>query len=168
MLNWYALRSKPHQEDIVQSALRARGIETYLPVWRPPEARTGRRVVRPYFPCYLFARADLEVTGVSGLQYTPGVRQVVLRGDRPASVDGQVIDELRQRLVELEASLMDQRGHVLHHGDRVIIRAGLFEGYEAIFDRRLSSGERVRVLVDFLQHRTPCELDAAWVEKRVP
>ncbi len=166
MLNWYALNSKPYKEAFVQTYLSARGIETYLPVWRVRQRRGLGTSPRPYFPSYLFAYADLETVGLSTLQYTPGVRRVVFRGDQPATVGQQVIDELRRRLADLEDKPKDLLGHVLAPGDRVVITRGPFEGYAAIFDKQLSDGERVRVLINFLQNYTPCEMNAEFVEKR--
>lgn len=121
---------------------------------------------RPFFPSYLFAHLDLEATGLSAIQYMPGVRRVVLNGDKPARVAASLIDEIQQRLARLQIVILDKKGRPLAHGDRVLITGGPLEGYEAIFDQRLSSGQRVRVLVEFLQRRTPCELALELVKKQ--
>jgi transcriptional antiterminator RfaH len=164
MLHWYALNSKPHRERFLQDVLADAGIESYLPLWRP---RGHASELRPYFPSYLFARADLNVIALSKVQFLPGLRSIVSRGGEPVVVQPVVIDGIQKHLADLDLSVLDRLGHKLTSGDRVVITGGVLEGYEAVFDHRLSSGERVRVLIDFLQQRSPCEIDARWVQKKV-
>jgi transcriptional antiterminator RfaH len=55
----------------------------------------------------------------------------------------------------------------LRPGDKISIQVGPFAGYEAIFDGRLSGGERVRVLLELLGgRRLPVELSAACIEQK--
>ncbi len=165
MLDWYALNSKPHSEKIVYDALLARGIEAYLPAWQPPQRSTRARGPRPFFPCYLFAHADLDAIGLSVLQYLPGVRRLVFCGDQPARVPQVAIDRIRVRLAELEHSFTDAEGEPLFPGDRVVITDGPLAGLEAVFDRRLSSDARVRLLINFLQHGTRVEIERERIRK---
>ncbi len=165
MLNWYALNSKPHSEQTVYDALVARGIEAYLPVWQPPRRTKRARGPRPFFPCYLFAHADLEVVGLSALQYLPGVRRIVFCGDQPARVPPTAIERIRVRLKELEQCFTDAIGEPLSPGDIVTITDGPLAGLDAVFDRRLSSGERVRLLVNFLQRGLPVDIEREFVRK---
>jgi hypothetical protein len=44
-------------------------------------------------------------------------------------------------------------GPRFRRGDPVWIREGLFEGFEGIFDVRLSGGERCRILLKMIHHR---------------
>ena len=165
MLNWYALNSKPHSEKFVFEGLTSRGIEAYLPLWQPP--RQGRRGAgpRPYFPSYLFARADLEVVGLSALRYMPGVRRLVFCGDQPAFVPQVAIDRIRAQLSDLANTFTDAYGQSLTHGDRVVITGGPLAGLEAIFDHRLSSGERVRLLINFIQNGAHVDVEREFVQK---
>ncbi len=162
MLSWYALYTKPHKERQVEAVLASRGIETYLPL-----VPQGTRGTRPhaFFPCYLFAHVDLEAVGLSALQYVPGVRRLVFCGDQPARVPQAVIDRLQLRLSELDKCITDASGEPLTTGDRVVITSGPLAGFDAVFDRRLSSGERVRLLVNFLQRGTRVEIEREFVRK---
>ncbi len=166
MLDWYALNSKPHSEKTVYDALAARGIEAYLPVWQSQRRRAPR--ARPFFPCYLFVHADLEVIGLSALQYLPGVRRVVFCGDQPARVSQQVIDRIRVRLTEMDNSITDMIGEPLSPGDHVVITEGPLAGLEAVFDRRLSSDARVQLLINFLQRGTRLDIEPEFVRKVNP
>ena len=165
MLNWYALNSKPHSEKIVHDGLSARGIEVYLPVLQAPTHGARAALARPFFPSYLFAHVDLDRVGLSALQYLPGVRRLVFCGDQPAPVPQAAIDRIRLRLKELEKGITDGAGEPLAPGDRVLITSGPLAGLEAVFDRRLSSEERVRVLINFLQRGMHVDIEREAVRK---
>jgi transcription antitermination factor NusG len=166
MLNWYALNSKPHCEQLVHQALSSRGIATFLPLW--PSPQNSRRPTRahPFFPGYLFVHADLEVVGLSALQYLQGVRRLVFFGDQPASIPEAAIRSIERRLAEMQIGAVDAGGRPLSQGDRVVIVGGPFRGYEGIFDRRLSADERVRLLIDFSKKLTPLEIEREFIQKK--
>jgi transcriptional antiterminator RfaH len=90
----------------------------------------------------------------------------VFCGNQPAPVAQIVIDEIRRRLVEIEQSVVDAEGRPLRRGDRVEITGGPLAGLEAVFDERLDSGQRVRVLVDFLRKQARYELEAGLIRKK--
>jgi len=148
MQQWYALHTKPHAERQVEETLRQRNIEAYLPILHV-KTRRGRSSIRPFFPRYLFARADLDEVGLWSLHYMPGMRGVVMFGGVPATVDERVIEHIRERLAQVD--VVDKQGEILESGDRVRIVAGPFMDLEAIFDRRLSAQGRVRVLIELIQ-----------------
>jgi transcriptional antiterminator RfaH len=95
----------------------------------------------------------------------PGTLGLVSFGDIPATVPENLISELQQRLLQIEA----QGGLVLvdlKPGDPVRIVEGPFAGYEAIFNMRLPGKDRVQVLLSFLsQHPHLLELDADDIKK---
>ncbi len=155
---WYALYTKPHCERQVQGALDAKGIETYFPVMPVHTPRRGRPLFRAFFPCYLFAHTDLGIVGISGLNWIPGLRHLVMFGNTPATVDECVIARIQEHLAQPHA--MDEQGEFLQSGDRVVITEGPLRDIEAVFDKRLSASGRVRVLVDLLRRWTPVEMEA--------
>lgn len=163
MIAWYAINTKPHKERQVEAYLAERGIEIYLPTTPVQRRRKNRSAARPYFPGYLFARADLDVIGEWTLRYCPGARGLVRFGDKPGHVDDRFIDELRARLASIDT--VDKRGQVLQPGDPVIITSGAFADWQAIFDKRLSPAGRVRVLLKMMKHWATVELDAAMLHR---
>lgn len=167
MLNWYALNSKPHSERLVYEALTSEGIGAYLPLW--PTPRDVKRLMRPqpFFPGYLFVHTDLDVVGRSALQYRQGVRRLVFCGDQPAVIPETVILGIERRLTALEVHAIDSAGHALNRGDRALVTGGPFRGYEGIFDKRLTSDERVRLLIDFSSKLTPLEIEREFIQKSV-
>lgn len=163
MQNWYVLYTKPHSERMVENKLVADGIETYYPVVPAATLRRGRAPFRPFFPCYLFARVNLEDVGISRLNWIPGMRHLVMFGGVPAHVDASLIARIQEHLAQPHAT--DQVGEFLQHGDHVVLNAGPFQDVDAIFDRRLSAAGRVRVLIGFLQQWTALEVDASALRK---
>lgn len=155
MERWYALYTKPRRERQVHALLQERGIETYLPTVQRKVRRRDRpdRVV--YFPCYLFALLDFKVTPHSSIAWMPGVRRIVAFGDQPAVVADEIIDLVRERLSDVEEVGYGK----LRKGDRVRIQSGPLRDLEAIFERPLSSKDRVRVLLNVMGRMTPAEID---------
>lgn len=162
---WYALRSKPNKEEAAWQQARARGFETFYPRLRVQTVNPRARQVKPYFPGYLFVKADLGAVGSSVFQYLPHASGLVCFGDEPASVPEALIQAIHSRIGEIAAA-GGELYHGLKNGDIVSIHDGPFAGYEAIFDARLSGGDRVRVLLDWLGgRRVPVELDAAQIAR---
>jgi transcriptional antiterminator RfaH len=164
-MNWYALRSKSRKEDVVWRQLRDQGVEVFYPRLRVHTVNPRARQVRPYFPGYLFVRADLSATGLSYFQWLPHAVGLVSFGGEPSLVPENLIHAIRQRVENIEAA----GGQVfdgLQPGDVVRITYGPFEGYEAIFDARLPGSERVRVLLQFINARNvPVEISAGGIAK---
>jgi transcription antitermination factor NusG len=157
---WYAVRSKPNKEDFLASQLQAGGFVIYYPRLRVSIVNPRARKIRPYFPGYLFVHADLQTTNLSDLKWMPGGTGLVSYGGEPAVVPDSLITAIQRRVEELNASTKPIVAD-LNPGDPVILKAGPFAGYEAIFDGRISGQDRVRVLLNFLQRRqVPIEVES--------
>jgi transcriptional antiterminator RfaH len=171
--NWYALHTKPHKERQVASLLCSREIEIFLPLLRvnPVNPRAARE--KPYFPSYLFVHVDLDVIGLSTLRWTPGLLRMVEFGGDLGTVPASLISQIKDRLTDIRAA-GGLSLESLSSGDRVRVVSGTFEGYEGVFDTRLSGAERVRVLLELISDHqarrnisrtVPVELDAGKIEK---
>jgi transcription elongation factor/antiterminator RfaH len=160
---WYVLHSKPHKEKLLAEQLELRKIETFAPRIRVQVVNPRAQPMRPYFPGYLFVRADLEELGMSTLQYVPGSSGLIAFGGQPAFIPDGLIHAIRSRVEEINAAggeLFD----LLTPGETVLVHSGPFAGYEAIFDARLPGKERVRVLLKMLRDRKmPIELPAGFI-----
>lgn len=162
--SWYALRSKPHREAMVWRQAQAMGYDTFYPRLKVRPVNPRAKSVRPYFPGYLFVRANLEAAGLSTFRYMPHAIGIVCFGGEPAIVPDHLIQALRKRVEDLRVAQIDPLNG-LRRGDRVTIEGGPFEGYEAIFDVRISGAERVRVLLNLLGGRcVPLELNASLIQ----
>ena len=156
---WYAVHTKPRQEQAVEGFLLSRGIETYLPVLKPSRTRSRRKArPRPFFSSYLFAHLDLTRIALSSINWSPGVNRVVSFGGQAAVVPDEVLDWLKGRLAQVDGGDYF-RGLPLQSGDRLQMIKGPLRDMEAIFEQRLSSRDRVRVLVEILGRLTACDVD---------
>jgi transcriptional antiterminator RfaH len=165
-LNWYAINSHPNKEEILWRHLLSQGIEVFYPRLRVTPVNPRSRKIRPYFPGYMFVRSDLETTGRSIFQWMPYTKGLVSAGGEPVSVPDELISAIRARVEHVDA-IGAKKLDGLTTGDAVVIENGPFEGYEAIFDLRISGSERVRVLLKMLNARqVPLELRAGSIRKK--
>lgn len=160
MEHWYTLYTKPHKEQQVSNFLESKGFETYLPLIQV--RKRGRQKSVPFFSCYLFVRAAPS-NGYSSLRWTPGLRRVVSFGHQPALVEEHVISLIKQRLAAIQEAGCITYG--FKSGDRVVITSGPLRDFDAVFDQRLSSRDRAKILVDFVGRSTRCQVEIDSLEK---
>src|SRR5438876_1159069 len=93
---WYLVRTKQYKERLVQSKLSEFIPNTFFPLLRSKGLRWGRltETLTPLFPCYIFARFDLESTYYK-IRHTAGVIHVVCAGGEPSEVDEGIVEEIK-------------------------------------------------------------------------
>ena len=164
-LHWYVLRSKPHKGRALCHFAREQGHEIFYPCIPAKPVNPRASKIRPYFPGYMFVCVDIEAVGHSEFTWMPFSQGLVRVGGEPAAVDQNIVRAIKTRIAEI----WDAGGLVfreINPGDRVVIKQGMFEGYEAIFDDRVPGHERVRVLLNMLNDRyVPLEVDAGLIAK---
>jgi transcriptional antiterminator RfaH len=145
MKAWYALFTKPRSEQRVAHTLSARGFSTFLPMLA---ARPGQRVV-PLFPAYLFVQCDIMATGISALEWVPGLCRVLSFEGKPAIIPDRAIELIRTELnrIEEEGGLP---GHPFKPGDEVVVEEGPLAGLCGVFQGPVGPAERVHILLHFL------------------
>jgi transcription elongation factor/antiterminator RfaH len=159
--HWHALYTKANREHQVEAWLQAKDVETFLPTVRRSVHRRDRSDRIAYFPCYLFVRLDFDVTPRSELAWMPGIRRIVSAEEQPIVVSDEMVELIRRRLEEI-----DEIGYSeFRVGDRVRIKSGPFQDLDAVFDRRLSASQRVRILLNVLGRMTPIEIDSHCIER---
>jgi transcription termination/antitermination protein NusG len=144
---WYVLQVRPRFEKKVEFQLRAKGIETYLPVVRQVRWWSDRRklIETPLFAGYVFVRLQLSPKERILVLQTTGVMAFVgfLSGATP--VRSAQIDSLRRLLdSNMECSLRP----FLRTSQRVRIRGGSLEGVEGIL---INDGKHLVVSIDCIQ-----------------
>lgn len=150
---------------MIAQQLEGRGFPVFYPQLHVKPVNPRARTVRPFLPCYMFVKADLDQVGISLFQYMPFAVGLVSFGGVPAPVDPVLIQLLHERLTQLNAAGGELLGS-LQPGDRVAIVHGAFVGYEAIFDARLRDSDRVRVLIELLgQRQIALELAVGHLQK---
>jgi transcriptional antiterminator RfaH len=148
-VDWYLVRTKTGKERWVNDQLADTLPEVFLPLLQARTPRWGKMAwsIIPLFPCYLFARFDLQ-RSYFDVKYLPGVQGIVSAGSDPLAVPPYVIEEIRRRgidgVIKLEEKPFD-------NGERVRVVEGPFRGFEAIFDRYLSGADRVAILLSAVE-----------------
>ena len=143
-MHWYAIHSKPRQEERALENLQNQGYEAWLPLITIEKLRRGRLadVVEPMFSRYLFIRLDMEHTNWTPIRSTLGVSRLVSFGNRPAPMSDDLIQALRN---------MPERApeKLLQPGQAVRVIDGPLKGLEAVYQQ--ADGElRAMVLVDLM------------------
>jgi transcriptional antiterminator RfaH len=130
---------------------------------KPVNPRASK--IRPYFPGYMFVHTDMKAVGQSAFHWMPFSQGLVRVGMEPARVPENIILNLQNKVQQIrKAGGIQFDG--LEKGNRIFIRDGTFEGYQALFDTRLPGTERVRVLLEMLNDRlVPVEMDSSLIEK---
>ena len=163
-MHWYVLQSKPNNEELLCEQLRIRQIEVYCPRIKVQPVNPRARKMKPYFPGYLFIRANLDVIGTSVLKRLPGAIGLVDFGGELTYVTDDLLYAIRCQ-VDQANGIEREPLMGLKSGDMVTIQAGPFAGYHAIFDTYLPGHERVRVLLQMLRDRqVGLELSVGQVE----
>ena len=164
MQAWYLFYTKPHKEALVNQQLEDRGFETFFP--HTQFARGYRRGIRlePFFPHYLFVHVDLTFGTANDLKWLPGMRSIVHFGNSPAVVPEQLISSLRQRLEPYEKQVVTKTEWLFRSGQKVMVKEGPFEGFDAIFQKGLDGHQRVQVLLNVLGTWTRTQLDVEQIK----
>jgi transcriptional antiterminator RfaH len=138
LLSWYAIRTKPRQEERAVENLTSWGIATLAPRLKGDDGRHSQ-----LFPGYIFARFE-GLTMLHNIHYTRGVSYVVSFGGFPAPISDELIWEIHAR--------MDKNGIVhnekaLSHGDEVMVQSGLLRNFVGVFEREMPGTRRVQILL---------------------
>lgn len=156
---WYALRVKSNFERISTTMLSAKGIETYLPVYREVRKWSDRSKLTeiPLFPGYVFARFDMEqkLPVIS----TPGVVHIVPPYSAPAEVDASELNAVR---TAVNSGVTVGPHPFLEIGERVIIERGSMTGLEGILIE-CKRNFRLVISVTLLQRSVAVAIDRDWV-----
>ncbi len=152
---WMAIRVRSRFEKIAAEALRQKGYEYFLPLYRSTRVWSDRtkRLDLPLFPGYLFCRFSVR-NRVPVLE-CPGVMHIVGIGKTPIPVDDGEIVAL-QRIVH--SGLPVAPCEFLQLGQRVRIRCGPLADVQGILvDMR--KRHRIVVSVSLLRRSVAVELD---------
>lgn len=130
MESWYLLYCKRGQILRAQEHLERQEVNCLTPMIKIEKIVRGKRtaVDEPLFPNYMFVKFDPETIHTTTINSTRGVSHFVRFGSLPATVPGDVIEQLINHAPE---NITDP--DTPYAGDRVVITEGAFEGLEAIF-----------------------------------
>lgn len=154
-LPWFAVHVRSNSERMVDTILREKGQETFLPVYRS-RRRWFDRVVHldlPLFPGYLFCRVDTQLR--LPLLTTPGVVRIVGIGRTPEPVSEEAVSAVR---AILNSSFAAEPWPFLRAGQWVRIERGPLAGIEGVLVK-VKKLYRLVVSINLLQRSVAVEID---------
>lgn len=152
---WFAVRTKPHKEFIAQGHYIRQGFAVYLPstLKTRRHARRVDKVVRPFFPGYLFLHLAPEERRWITIGSTIGTIGPVHFGDQYPPVPKEFINALKDRENEHGyISTTEYERSFLKPGKKVRITSGELEGFEAVF-QEIRGQDRAIILLDMLRRQ---------------
>jgi transcription antitermination factor NusG len=161
---WFAVAVRPQHEKAVAGALRARGIEQYLPLYRARRRWSDRwkELDLPLFAGYVFVR--FAPAGRREVLTTPGLVAIVGFGGRPAEILPEQIAAVRRLS---DSGLRLEPWPFLKTGQRVRIERGPLAGLEGVLVR-VKAPWRLIVSVDLLERSVAAEVDREAVAPAAP
>lgn len=157
-LPWYAIRTKPRQEERAVENLKSWGITTLAPRIKGTNGRGHSHL----FPGYIFARfAGSKM--LHDIHFTRGVAYVVSFGGVPAPISAELIAEIYSRIDE--NGIVMRTMTALNPGDHVIIKSGCLRNFVGVFERDLSGSERVQILLRTVSYSAHVEISRSEVAK---
>jgi transcription antitermination factor NusG len=157
---WYALAVGYQHEQQAERALRSKGLETLVPLYKSQRQWSDRvkeiqlPVFAGYVLCYFPLRERLHVMD------TPGVGKIVGFGGTPAAVEDSEIAAI-QRVVASKQPWAPWP--YLKAGDRVRVERGPMRGLEGTL-LRTKDALRLVIGVEMLQRSMAVELDREAIE----
>lgn len=165
---WYAVRTKPMQEERADDNLRAWKVETFTP--RLKERRFARYAagptyaVKPLFPRYIFAKFNAQRL-LHKVNYTRGVQNVVGFGEWPTPIDDEIIDLIK---AQVDEDGFVKVGEEFKFGDKVKIKSGPFKSLVGVFERKIKDTDRVKILLTTVSYQSNLVIDRGMIEKVDP
>lgn len=158
---WYAVRVKPNYEKPVAAALRGKGLEEFLPLFRSKRRWSDRVKVMdlPLFPGYVFCRLNLEAR--MPLITTPGFLYIVGVGKNPEPVDEAEIQAIQS---VLRSGVVVTPWPSLIVGQKVQLKRGPLRGLVGVLTKIAANQLRMYVSVTLLKRSISVEVAPDWIQ----
>jgi transcriptional antiterminator RfaH len=163
--NWYAIYTKPRQEERATSNLRAWNLETCSPKLREsrycPSTQRPIQIVKPLFPSYIFACFDASSL-LHKVWFTRGVHSVVSFGGRPLVVSDEIILLIRS---QIDPEGFVTTGEQIAIGDKVRIKGGPLHDFVGVFEGNANAARRVKLLLSAVNYQCRIDVERDLIEK---
>ena len=145
-MTWYAVQHKSAQGDRAVAHLQNQDVACFFPKITVEKIRAGKRTkkLEPLFHGYLFVNLEQTDPMWAKLRSTRGIIRVVSFANKPAAIQDEVIQHIRNGL----DTVAEQGG--IKAGQPVELEDGPFRGISAIF-QAYDGEERAIVLINFMQ-----------------
>lgn len=162
---WYAIYTRPREEDRVDRNLTGWDVETFSPKIKKKQANPFNCKPiyhsQPLFPRYVFARFDADKM-LHKIHFTRGVKNVVSFNHTPLAVENEIIAVIRSKVGEDGFVRLEDE---LKCGDAVRIDDGAMEGVSGIFDRTVKEDRRVMILLTTISYQARVIVERESVRK---
>ena len=160
---WYVVHTKPGNEYRAEKNLTSQEIETFLPLLETYQCFGGRPLqkIKPLFPNYLFAKLDID-THYYKVKWTRGVSKILGVGGEPMAISERVIETIKARMGENNLVTLDDG---LQEGNIVQFTSGPFKDLMGVFDKKMSDGKRVKVLLNLIGVDVPVQVSRYQIKK---
>ncbi len=161
--HWFVIQTKPGNEHRVEANLSHQEIEAFLPLFENFQYAQGKLVqkIKPLFPNYLFAKLDIEAHYYK-VKWTRGVSKILGVGSEPVPISEKVIWTIRGRMGDNNLVRLDDG---LVQGAVVQFTSGPFKDLLGVFDKKMSDGKRVRVLLNLIGVDVPVQVSRYQIKK---
>lgn len=158
-LQWFALSVKPRHEKSTATALRSKGYEEFVPLYRSQRRWSDRvkELELPLFTGYVFCQFDVRFR--LPILTTPGVMRIVGVGREPSAVPDSEIDAL---MSVARSGLPVEPWPFLQPGCPIRIEDGPLRGIEGTL-LEIRQKERLVLSVGLLRRSIAVEVDRRWV-----
>ncbi|MGK0500801.1 MAG: transcriptional antiterminator RfaH [Oceanicoccus sp.] len=133
--DWFAVYTKPRQEQSALLNLERQSFKCYLPMADSLDQHSnarGKARHEPLFPRYLFLYADPEVQSLGPVRSTRGVTGLVRAGVELIKIPESIIAGLKVRM-HPATGLIPIDSVALNHGDKVRVCDGPFADLQGVF-----------------------------------
>ena len=164
--NWYAVFTKPRQEQLAAEHLERQHFECFLPMaFNPYQRRSKQRqlCIEALFPRYLFLRAVADQQSLGPVRSTRGVCCLVRFGMKLITVPENIIRSIKARM-HPESGLIELEPTPVNPGDRVRVFDGPFTGIEGILKAHTGQ-QRALILMDLLGTQSTVEVDSMLLQR---
>jgi len=150
MNKWYVINTKANNEILVMKRLKNQKYNIFCPVYLSltRHARKFKKIIRPFFPGYLFVSIDIQNQSWIFINRTVGVKRILSDGKSPIALRDTIINELYSMQNE-EGIIETVNADRYKIGQKIIINDGPFKGSKGLFNG-LSAGQRVEILLNML------------------
>ncbi|MGO8990668.1 MAG: transcription termination/antitermination protein NusG [bacterium] len=160
---WYVIQTKPKKEAEAESYLSSKGIEMLNPLMETFALRNGRmnKEIKSLFPGYIFGKFDLD-QNYPLVRWGRGVKKILGLGGYPTPISEGVVEIIKERA---DTQGIVRLAHPFQVNDVIRIKTGPLKDLLGIFERWVSDGERVRVLLNLIGYQPSIELHCSMIEK---
>ncbi|HEU5235297.1 MAG TPA: UpxY family transcription antiterminator [Terriglobales bacterium] len=160
--SWFAVHTRARHEKKVDTLLRGKNIDTFLPVVSKVQRWSDRnkKIQFPLFPCYTFVYMPSSAEQFVRVLRTPGIVRIVSSGCEPLPIPKEQITSIR---LLLNQNVPYWEHPFLCAGQRVRVRGGCLDGVEGILSE-VKSNRTLVISADPIQRSIAIRADDYDVE----